>query len=119
MAGLDNSMLLNMQSKNFLQEKGCQVSNNASVGHATNILCQDNASSIRLETDRKASSSELSCHINICHFLITGKIKNGEVSAMEHCPTEAMIVDHFAKPLQGSLFGKMRSLVMGCTEEQC
>ena len=30
-----------------------------------------------------------------------------------HCPTEKMIEDYFIKPLQGSLFRKMRDIIMG------
>ena len=30
-----------------------------------------------------------------------------------HCPTERMIADYFTKPLQGSLFRKMRDIIMG------
>ena len=30
-----------------------------------------------------------------------------------YCPTEAMLADFFAKPLQGSLFRLFRSVIMG------
>ena len=33
-----------------------------------------------------------------------------------HCPTEEMVADFFTKPLQGSLFTKMRNYVMGNEE---
>ena len=32
---------------------------------------------------------------------------------MVHCPTERMIADYYTKPLQGSLFRKMRDIIMG------
>lgn len=32
---------------------------------------------------------------------------------VRHCSTEHMIADYFTKPLQGSLFKKMRAIVMG------
>ena len=32
-----------------------------------------------------------------------------------HCPTERMIADYYTKPLQGSLFRKMRDILMGHT----
>ena len=32
---------------------------------------------------------------------------------IEHCPTEAMLADFFTKPLQGSLFRKFRSVLLG------
>ena len=31
------------------------------------------------------------------------------------CPTERMIADYFTKPLQGSLFRKMRDIIIGIT----
>ena len=34
---------------------------------------------------------------------------------MIHCPTERMIADVYTNPLQGSLFRKMRDIVMGLT----
>ncbi len=32
---------------------------------------------------------------------------------LEYCPTEEMIGDFYTKPLQGSLFRKMRAFIMG------
>ena len=51
----------------------------------------------------KASSSKRTRHINIRYFLITDKVKRGDIS-IDYCPTEDMIADYFTKPLQGSLF---------------
>ena len=33
-----------------------------------------------------------------------------------HCPTERMIADYYTKPLQGSLFKKMRDILMGLAQ---
>ena len=33
-----------------------------------------------------------------------------------YCPTEMMLADYFTKPLQGSLFNKFRSVIMGYTD---
>ena len=32
---------------------------------------------------------------------------------VKHCPTERMIADYYTKPLQGSLFKKMKDILMG------
>ena len=51
-------------------------------------------------------------HINIRYFFCTDRIKKGKLS-VKYCPTLDMIADYFTKPLQGSLFRKLRDLVMG------
>jgi hypothetical protein len=33
--------------------------------------------------------------------------------ALEHCPAEVMLADHFAKPLQGSMFRQFRDEIQG------
>ena len=80
-----------------------------------NILYQDNTSSIKLEKNGKASSTKRTRHINIRYFTITDRVKKGEVT-IEYCPTGDMIGDYFTKPLQGSLFKRLRNLVMGVSE---
>jgi len=32
-----------------------------------------------------------------------------------HCPTESIVADYFTKPIQGSLFEKLRDVIMGYT----
>ena len=51
-------------------------------------------------------------HINIRYFFCTDRIKKGKLS-VKYCPTLDMIADYFIKPLQGSLFRKLRDLLMG------
>ena len=34
---------------------------------------------------------------------------------LKHCPTQQMIADYFAKPLQGLLYRKMRDIIMDVT----
>jgi hypothetical protein len=31
-----------------------------------------------------------------------------------YCPTDEMLANFFTKPLQGSLFGKFRAVLLGC-----
>ena len=76
------------------------------------IVKQDNKSAILLENNGKASSGKKTKHIDVRYFFVKDRVESGEVS-IEHCPTEEMIADFFTKPLQGSLFLKMRTLIMG------
>ena len=54
--------------------------------------------------------------INIRYFFIIDWIKQKEIS-VEYCPTGAMIVDYFTKPLQSSMFRKFRNMIVGIVEE--
>jgi hypothetical protein len=49
---------------------------------------------------------------SIRYFFCADCIKKGELS-VEYCPTLDMIADYFTKPLQGSLFRKLRDLIIG------
>ena len=77
-----------------------------------NIAYQDNTSTMRMEENGKMSTGKMTKHINIRYFFCTDRIKKGELS-VQYCPTLDMIADYFTKPLQGSLFRKLRDLVMG------
>ena len=71
-------------------------------------------SAMRLESNGLKSCGEKSRHIDIRFFFIKDVLKRGNIE-LRHCPTECMIADHFTKPLQGSLFRKMRDIIMGVT----
>ena len=58
------------------------------------------------------SAGDKSRHINIRFFFIKDILKREGIELI-HCPTERMIADYYTKPLQGSLFRKMRDIVMG------
>ena len=73
---------------------------------------QDNQSAMRMEENGRMSAGSKSKHINNRHFWITDRVKSGELN-IEYCPTELMLADFFTKPLQGSLFNKMRDVIMG------
>jgi hypothetical protein len=77
-----------------------------------NISYQDNTSTIRMEKNGKMSTDKMTKHINIRYFFCADPIKKGELS-VQYCPTLDMIADYFTKPLQGSLFRKLRDLIMG------
>jgi hypothetical protein len=61
-----------------------------------------------------STTGKMTKHINIRYFFCADCIKKGELS-VEYCPTLDMIADYFTKPLQGSLFHKLRDLVLGIT----
>ena len=53
--------------------------------------------------------------MHIRYFYVTEQMRN-KVIHITHCPTEEMVADFFTKPLQVSLFTKMRNYVMGNEE---
>ena len=78
----------------------------------TTIFYQDNESAIKMERNGKASCGQRSRHIDIRYFFITDHCKRRNIDIV-HCPTEDMLADYFTKPLQGSLFRKFRSVLLG------
>jgi hypothetical protein len=75
------------------------------------VVHQDNKSAILLEENGKASSSKRTRHLNIRYFFVTDHVKARKV-LIKYSPTEDMVSDYFTKPLQGSLFRKMRNIIM-------
>ena len=53
--------------------------------------------------------------MNIRYFYVTEQVKKKAVH-VTHCPTEEMVGDFSTRPLQGSLFIKMRNYIMGSEE---
>ena len=53
--------------------------------------------------------------MDIRYFYITEQVEKKAIH-VTHCPTEEMVGDFFTKPLQGSLFFKMRNYIMGSEE---
>ena len=76
------------------------------------IFHQDNESAIKMEQNGKASCGQRSRHIDIRYFFITDHSKRNSIH-ITHCPTDDMLADFFTKPLQGSLFRKFRSVLLG------
>ena len=67
-----------------------------------------------LEKNGRGSSSKRTRHINIRYFFVADRIKQGELR-VEYCPTGDMVADYFTKPLQGSLFRRMRDTIMSAS----
>ena len=53
--------------------------------------------------------------MNIIYFYVTKQVERKAIH-VTHCPTEEIVGDFFTKPLQGSLFLKMRNYIMGSEE---
>jgi hypothetical protein len=71
------------------------------------VIYQDNKSTINL-AEKGRSTSERTRHVNIRYFFIHDRIKSGEVE-IKHMPTGEMLSDILTKPLQGTLFLKLRA----------
>jgi hypothetical protein len=91
-------------AKKFLEGQG--------YGIKENKFFQDNKSTIRFEKNGRKSCGPNSRHIDIRYFFIKDRL-DIEGIEVEYCPTEDMLADFFTKPLQGSLFRKLRAVVMG------
>ena len=67
---------------------------------------------MKMLKNRRASCGSRSRHINIRYFWVVDRIKQkGYDFSVEYCPTGQMVADFFTKPLQGSLFRRMRDVV--------
>ena len=91
-------------AKRFLAEQGYTL--------RRNIFYQDNKSAMKMESNGLRSCGEKSRHIHIRYFFIKDILKRENIELV-HCSTERMIADYYTKPLQGSLFRKMRDIIMG------
>jgi len=76
------------------------------------LFHQDNQSTIRILKNGKKSGGKQSRHVNIRYFWTADRIREHSLE-VEYCPTLMMVGDFFTKPLQGSLFRRMRDVVMG------
>ena len=79
----------------------------------TNIVYQDNMSTLLLAKNGYVSSSKRTKHIKAKYFFVRHYHNSGEVD-LQYCPTEHMWADVLTKPLQGAKFRLMRSFLMNC-----
>jgi len=103
LVAVDDAMGQVLWIRHFLAEQGHYV--------PMTTIYQDNKSNILLAENGKSSSSKRTRHINIWYFFITDKIKKGELQ-VAFCPTTNMLADFFTKPLQGSTFKRMQSIIL-------
>ena len=79
----------------------------------TNIVYQDNMSTLSLAKNGYVSSSKRTKHIKAKYFFIRHFHNSGELE-LRYCPTESMWADVLSKPLQGAKFRLMRAFLMNC-----
>ena len=91
-------------TKKFLEEQGVRIKET--------VLYKDNMNSVLLERNGRHSSTKRTKHMDIRYFYMGDHIHNKTLS-FRHCPTEEMLADYFTKPLQGSLFVRLRNHLMG------
>ena len=103
LVGIDDAMGQVLWTRHFLAVQGEYV--------PTTTIYQDNKSTILLAENGKASSSKHTRHLNVRYYFVTDQIKKGHVK-VAFCPKQDMIADFFTKPLQGSLFMRMRERIL-------
>ena len=89
--------------KKFIENQGFKIN--------TNVVHQDNKSTIRLENNGKYSSGKRTRHFDIKYFYVTDLIERKEVE-IKFCPSDLMLADFMTKPLIGDQFLKMRKEIM-------
>jgi len=104
LVGADDAANMILWTKLFLEEQGYRIDKN--------ILYQDNKSAILLEKNGKRSSSKRTRALNTRYFYLADQAEKGNVH-IEYCPTGEMTADFMTKPLQGRLFAKFKSQIMG------
>ena len=104
LVGVSEYLPYNIWLMMFMREQGYPVRNN--------VLYQDNKSTILMLKNGRNSCTGNSRHIDIRHFFVKDRVDKKEVK-VEYCPSRSMLADFFTKPLQGVLFEKFRSVIMG------
>ena len=104
LVGVSEYLPYNIWLMMFMREQGYPVRNN--------VLYQDNKSTILMLKNGRNSCTGNSRHIDIRHFFVKDRVDKKEVK-VEYCPSRLMLADFFTKPLQGVLFEKFRSVIMG------
>jgi hypothetical protein len=92
-------------TRQFLEAQGYKID--------TNILYQDNISTLSLAKNGYVSSSKRTKHIKAKYFFVRHYHHSGELD-LQYCPTETMWADVLTKPLQGAKFRLMRTFLMNC-----
>ena len=67
-----------------------------------------------LDKNGGMSSSKRTKHINIRYYFIKDQIDKEEVDVI-HCPPDVLVMDYFIKPMQGSMFIRLRGTIIGLT----
>ena len=99
LVGVVDCMPQVMWTKFFLEAQG--------YNNMENVIYQYNQSMMLLAINDRASGSQRMRHINIRDYVVTDRIKEGNIK-VKYCPTNLMIGDFFTKPLQGCKFKQFR-----------
>jgi hypothetical protein len=91
-------------ARKFMEKQGFKL--------VQNTFYQDNQSTMKFLKNGRKSCGPNSRHIDIRYFFIKDRLELDEFTVV-YCPTEQMLADFFTKPLQGSLFRRLREVVMG------
>ena len=75
-------------------------------------LHQDNMSAIKIENNGQMSMSKNTKHMELRYFYVKDRVSGNNIK-IKYCPTEKMIADFLTKPLQGELFRKFHTVIMG------
>ena len=109
LVAIDNVVSKIIWTKRFIENQGFQVE--------TNIVYQDNQSTMKLEENGKESSGKRSQHFNVKYFYVTDLIKKNELKIV-YCPSDIMIADYMTKPLVGSKFNYFKKAIMNTEVQQ-
>ena len=104
LVGIADLLGMMIWCKYFMEAQGYTIE--------SNILYQDNNSTILLAKNGRMSAGKNSKHIKNRFFLITDKVAQGDLE-IRHKGTDDMWADMNTKPTQGKLFRTQRSKVMG------
>ena len=88
---------------NFIKAQGYDIDQG--------IIHQDNQAAIRLAENGRSTSNRTR-HIKIRYFFLKQFLDSGELQVV-YCPTDKMVADILTKPLQGEIFAKGRSYLLG------
>ena len=92
-------------TRQFLEAQGYKID--------TNIVYQDNMSTLSLAKNGYVSSSKRTKHIKAKYFFVRHFHHSGELD-LQYCPTETMWADVLNKPLRGAKYRLMRAFLMNC-----
>ena len=93
-------------TRHFLEAQGYKIK--------TNVVYQDNMSTLSLAKNGYVSSSKRTKHIKAKYFFVRHYHNSGDLD-LQYCPTEQMWADVLTKPLQGAKFCLMRAFLMNCS----
>ena len=94
-----------MWKKCFMEAQGYSID--------SNILFQDNQSTIQLSKNGSISAGNKSKHIENLYFFITDKVHQ-EDQKIHYKPTGRMLDDYQCRHQKGNIFRNMRAHLMNC-----